>query len=66
MGPPLIGDLRRWGAPLTSEGPWPSVLTETAQGAYDANKTWFGKLKPTYILVPECPSLTMAPVHGGQ
>ena len=31
-----------------------------------ANKAWLGKLKPTYILVPECPLLTMAPVHGGQ
>jgi hypothetical protein len=29
--PPLvISDLRRCGALLTSEGPWPSVLTETA------------------------------------
>jgi hypothetical protein len=51
---------------LTSEGPWPSVLTETARGAYDAKKTWLGKLKPTYILAPECPMLTMAPVPGGQ
>jgi hypothetical protein len=28
-GPLPIGDLRRCGALLTSEGPWPSVLTET-------------------------------------
>jgi hypothetical protein len=32
MGPPPIGDLRRCGAPLTGEGPWPSVLTETSRG----------------------------------
>ena len=60
------GDLRRFGAPLTSEGPWPSVLTETSRGAYDAKKAWLGKLKPTYILAPACPLLTMAPVLGGQ
>ena len=54
------------GSQLTSEGPWPSVLTETCRGAYDAKKAWLGKLKPTYILVPECPSLTMALVDGGQ
>jgi hypothetical protein len=29
VDPPSTGDLRRWGALLTSEGPWPSVLTET-------------------------------------
>jgi len=35
------------------------ALSADRNGEYDAKKAWLGKLKPTYILVPECPLLTM-------
>jgi hypothetical protein len=66
VDPPSTGDLRRWGALLTSGGRAPSVLPETLERErYDSEDgTWLATAD--FFLVPECPLLTMAPVHGGQ